>query len=149
MSTTSHLQNLNKISLLSQVLIPLTWLIFLVNAALIIYYFSDFPTWTFGDYFQINGFSIVIWTVVGFFSGIVQMYATNYMKGFKKKQSFLLYCLAFSFSVMFFVISNNVILLLAFWLFMGLIMSKLIGIDSEWKEAKQASSFARKNYIGH
>lgn len=133
---------------MSQVLIPLTWLIFLVNAALIIYYFSDFPTWTFGDYFQINGFSIVIWTVVGFFSGIVQMYATNYMKGFKKKQSFLLYCLAFSFSVMFFVISNNVILLLAFWLFMGLIMSKLIGIDSEWKEAKQASSFARKNYIG-
>lgn len=147
MSTSSHLENLNKNTLLSQFLIPFTWFMFLGNAALIVYYFSDFPTWTIGNLFQINGFSIVIWTVVGFFSGIVQMYATNYMKGFKKKQSFLLYCLAFSFAVMLFVISNNVILLVVFWLLMGLIMSKLIGIDSEWKEAKQASIFARKNYV--
>ncbi|WP_231928742.1 proton-conducting transporter membrane subunit [Formosa sp. Hel1_31_208] len=126
----------------------MTWLIFLVNATLIVYYFSDFPSWNFGNLFQINGFSIVIWTVVAFFSAIVQMYATNYMKGFKKKQSFLLYCLGFSFSVMLFVISNNVFLLVFFWLLMGLIMSKLIGIDSEWKEAQHAAKFARLNYIG-
>ncbi|WP_296317086.1 proton-conducting transporter membrane subunit [Winogradskyella sp. UBA3174] len=112
-----------------------------------VYYFSAFPSWSIGDFFQINGFSIVIWTVVTFFSAIVQMYATNYMKGFKKKQSFLLYCLAFSFSVMLFVISNNIILIVLFWLLMGLIMSKLIGIDSEWKEAQHASKFARLNYV--
>ena len=148
MSATNHLEQLNSKSLLSKVLIPLTWLIFLCNAALIVYYFSDFPSWSVGDLFQINGFSIVIWTVVAFFSAIVQMYATNYMKGFKKKQSFLLYCLAFSFSVMLFVISNNVILMVVFWLLMGLIMSRLIGIDSEWKEAQHASRFARLNYLG-
>jgi len=148
MSTTNHIENLNKKSFLSQFLIPLTWLIFLANAALIVYYFADFPTWSVGDLFQINGFSIVIWTVVAFFSAIVQMYATNYMKGFKKKQSFLLLCLAFSFSVMGFVISNNVILMVLFWLLMGLIMAKLIGIDSEWKEAQHASKFARLNYFG-
>jgi len=148
MSATSHLENLNKNSPLSQFLIPFTWLIFLGNAALIVYYFSDFPNWSVGDLFQINGFSIVIWTVVAFFSAIVQMYATNYMKGFKKKQSFLLLCLAFSFSVMGFVISNNVILMVFFWLLMGLIMAKLIGIDSEWKEAQHASKFARLNYLG-
>jgi NAD(P)H-quinone oxidoreductase subunit 5 len=148
MSATSHLENLNKKSLLSQILIPLTWLMFLGNAALIVYYSSDFPSWTFGELFQINGFSIVIWTVVTFFSAIVQMYATNYMKGFKKKPSFLLYCLAFSFAVMGFVISNHIILMIAFWLIMGLIMAKLIGIDSEWKEAQNASKFARLNYIG-
>jgi NAD(P)H-quinone oxidoreductase subunit 5 len=148
MSTTKHLEQLNKKSLLSKILIPLTWLIFLGNATLIIYYFSDFPTWSFGNVFQISGFSIVIWTVVAFFSAIVQMYATNYMKGFKKKQSFLLYCLAFSFSVMLFVISNNIFLLVFFWLLMGIIMSKLIGIDSEWKEAQHASKFARLNYVG-
>jgi NAD(P)H-quinone oxidoreductase subunit 5 len=112
------------------------------------YYFSDFPTWNFGELFQINGFSIVIWSVVTFFSAIVQMYATNYMKGFKRKPSFLLYCLAFSFSVMGFVISNNIFLLVLFWLLMGLIMGQLIGIDSEWKEAQHASKFARLNYIG-
>lgn len=148
MTATSHLENLNKPSLLSQVLIPLTWFMFLGNLALIIYYFFDFPTWSFGDLFQINGFSIVIWAVVSFFSAIVQMYSTNYMKGFKRKKSFLLYCLAFSFSVMLFVVANNVILLVSFWLLMGLIMSKLIGIDSEWKEARHASQFARLNYFG-
>ena len=148
MSATSHLENLNKNSLLSQFLIPFTWLMFLASAALMVYYFSDFPSWSVGGLFQINGFSIVIWTVVAFFSAIVQMYATNYMKGFKKKQSFLLNCLAFSFSVMAFVISNNIILMVFFWLLMGLIMAQLIGIDSEWKEAQHASRFARLNYVG-
>jgi NAD(P)H-quinone oxidoreductase subunit 5 len=148
MSTTNHLEQLNSKSLLSKILIPLTWFIFLANAALLVFYFSEFPTWSFGDFFHINGFSILIWSVVAFFSAIVQMYATNYMKGFKKKQSFLLYCLAFSFSVMLFVISNNIFLLVFFWLLMGIIMSKLIGIDSEWKEAEHASKFARLNYVG-
>lgn len=148
MSTTNHLEQLNSKSLLSKILIPLTWFIFLGNASLLVFYFSEFPTWSFGDFFHINGFSILIWSVVAFFSAIVQMYATNYMKGFKKKQSFLLYCLAFSFSVMLFVISNNIFLLVLFWLLMGIIMSKLIGIDSEWKEAEHASKFARLNYVG-
>lgn len=148
MSTTNHLENLNKNSPLSQFLIPFTWILFIGSLAVMGYYFSDFPSWSIGDLFQINGFSIVIWTVVTFFSAIVQMYATNYMKGFKRKQSFLLYCLAFSFSVMLFVISNNVILMVLFWLLMGLIMAKLIGIDSEWKEAHHASKFARLNYVG-
>jgi NAD(P)H-quinone oxidoreductase subunit 5 len=148
MSKTSHLENLNKNSPLSQFLIPFTWFLFLGSTFLMFYYFSDFPTWNFGELFQINGFSIVIWSVVTFFSAIVQMYATNYMKGFKRKPSFLLYCLAFSFSVMGFVISNNVFLLVLFWLLMGLIMAQLIGINSEWKEAQHASKFARLNYIG-
>jgi NAD(P)H-quinone oxidoreductase subunit 5 len=147
MPITNHLENLNKSSPLSQFLIPLTWLMFLGSTALMVYYFVDFPTWSVGDLFQINGFSIVIWTVVAFFSAIVQMYATNYMKGFKNKRSFLLYCLAFSFSVMLFVISNNIILMVFFWLLMGLIMAQLIGIDSEWKEAQHASKFARLNYV--
>lgn len=147
-SSTPHLENLNKKSLLSQILIPFTWVLFLGNLGMLIFYFSEFPSWSFGEFFQINGFSIVIWTVVAFFSAIVQMYSTNYMKGFKRKSSFLLYCLAFSFAVMLFVIANNVILMVLFWLLMGLIMSKLIGIDSEWKEAKEASKFARLNYLG-
>ena len=148
MSVHNHLENLNKNSPLSQFLIPFTWLLFIGSAGVMVYYFSDFPSWSIGDLFEINGFSIVIWTVVAFFSAIVQMYATNYMKGFKRKQSFLLYCLAFSFSVMLFVISINVILMVFFWLLMGLIMANLIGIDSEWKEAQHASKFARLNYMG-
>lgn len=148
MSTTKHLESLNKKSLLSQFLIPFTWLLFIGSTAVMVYNFSNFPTWTFGDYFQINGFSILLWSVVSFFSAIVQMYATNYMKGFKRKRSFLLYCIAFSFAVMAFVIAIHIVLMVLFWLLMGLIMAKLIGINSEWKEAQYASNFARLNYLG-
>ncbi|MDG1728789.1 MAG: proton-conducting transporter membrane subunit [Algibacter sp.] len=144
----NHLSQLNSKSLLSKILIPLTWGMFLINAYLLIFYFSEFPSWTYENLIQINGFSIVIWTVVSFFTAIIQMYSSNYMKGFKKKKSFLLLCLAFSLSVMLFVISNHVVLLVLFWFLMGLIMSKLIGIDSDWKEAQHASKFARSNYFG-
>ncbi|MFT5848206.1 MAG: NAD(P)H-quinone oxidoreductase subunit 5 [Psychroserpens sp.] len=147
MTPTNHLEELNTKTLLSRILIPLTWLLFFGNVATLIYYYSDFPTWNYEDLFQINGFSIVIWTVVTFFSSVVQMYASNYMKGFKKKPKFLILCLAFSLFVMLFVIANNIILLVTFWLVMGLIMARLIGIDSEWKEAQHASKFARYNYI--
>ncbi|PQV45246.1 NAD(P)H-quinone oxidoreductase subunit 5 [Jejuia pallidilutea] len=142
------LDQLNKRSTLSKVLIPLTWFIFLLSAGLIVYYFSAFPSWRLGGWIHINGFSIVIYAVVSFFSGIVQMYSANYMKGFKYQNKFLLLCLAFSLSVMLFVVSNHVVLMVLFWFLMGAIMSKLIGIDSEWKEAKHASKFARTNYYG-
>lgn len=147
MSTTNTLEQLNSKSLLSKILIPLTWLLFLANVALISYYYAEFPSWNYSNLFHINGFSIVIWTVVLFFSGIVQMYGANYMKGFKKQNSFLLLCSAFSLAVMLFVISNHVVLMIAFWFLMGIIMAKLIGIDSDWKEAQHASSFARNNYL--
>lgn len=145
---TNPLDYLNQRSTLSKVLIPLTWFVFLLNAGLLVYYFSDFPTWNYAGWIHINGFSIVICAVVSFFSGIVQMYSANYMKGFKKEKQFLLLCLAFSLSVMGFVIANHVVLMVLFWFLMGLIMSKLIGIDSEWKEAQHASKFARTNYFG-
>ena len=144
---TNHLSQLNQRSWVSKILIPFTWMMFLANASLLIFYFSEFPSWSFENWIHINGFSIVIWTVVSFFTAIVQMYSSSYMKGFKKKHTFLFLCLAFSLSVMLFVISNHVVLLVVFWFLMGLIMSKLIGIDSDWKEAQHASKFARTNYF--
>lgn len=148
MTTMLHLDRLNKTSTLSKVLIFFIWLLFLGNAALLIFYFSEFPKWSVGTFFEINGFSILICTVVSFFSGIVQMYTANYMKGFKRKPAFSLLCFAFSLTVMLFVISNNVLLFVFFWMLMGLIMAQLIGIDKAWKEAQHASNFARTNYIG-
>lgn len=148
MSITNQLQALNKTSALSKFLIAFTWIIFLGNASLLVYYFSDFPSWEMGSIFKINGFSIVIWAVVSFFSGIIQTYAANYMKGFKKQNKFLILSLAFSLSVMLFVIANHILLFVVCWLLMGLIMAQLIGINSEWDEAKHASKFARKNYVG-
>ena len=132
---------------ISKILIPFTWLVFLSCLSYIIYFFPNLPQRQFSDVFEINGLTIVIWTVVAFFSAIIQTYAASYMKGFKKQTSFLLSCLLFSASVMLFVASNHIALLLCFWLVMGVIMSKLIGINKEWQEAKEASSYALKHYI--
>jgi NAD(P)H-quinone oxidoreductase subunit 5 len=132
---------------ISKYLIPLVWSMFIINTLFLIYYYPNIPKLQIGNLFEINGFSLVIWTVVTFFSAIVQTYSTRYMKGFKKLTSFLSLCLAFTFAVLIFVVSNHIALLLFFWFLMGIIMSKLIGVNTDWNEANEASLFARKNYL--
>lgn len=141
-TTSSH-----GLPLISKYLIPFSWLVFLTSLSYLIYFSINLPLIKIGEAFEINGLSIVIWTVVTFFSAIVQTFAANYMKGFKRQNSFLLLCLLFSISVMLFVASNHIALLILFWLCMGVIMSKLIGINTSWKEANEASIYTLKHYV--
>ena len=104
----------------------LVWLLFLVNIAAVIYFYPHVPSFKIGSMIRVNGFSIIIATVITFFSGIVHSYALDYMKGFKKYNLFMFLCFGFTLAVIFLVIANNVFLLLIAWLFMGLIMAKLI-----------------------
>ncbi len=131
----------------SKILIPLLWLLFLADCSYIFMYAPNLPVWQFGSWVEINGLSIIIWTVVAFFSAIIQKYSSNYLKGFKHQNRFSYISFGFTLSVMAFVIANNIFLLLIFWFLMGFTMSLLIGIEREWKEAKHAASLALKNYI--
>jgi NAD(P)H-quinone oxidoreductase subunit 5 len=54
--------------------------------------------------------------LVTFFSAIISSYGKNYLKGFEYHSKFLLLCLGFTFSIMFFVMSNHVALLVSTWL---------------------------------
>jgi NAD(P)H-quinone oxidoreductase subunit 5 len=123
------------------------WLLFIGNFAYLILNFFTMPSWTFGDILKINGFTILIWTNVTFFSAIVSTYAKSYLKGFKYHTKFMILCLGFTLSVMLLVMSNNVILLLFSWLIMGILMSHLIGIDKTWGEAREASKFTQKYFL--
>jgi NAD(P)H-quinone oxidoreductase subunit 5 len=131
----------------SKILIPLWWLLFLAHIGYLIRFAPNLPVWQVGEWIEINGLSIVISTIVLFFSAVIQTYATNYLKGFKHSNRFMWVSFTFTFSVIAFVIANHVLLLLAFWFLMGFSMSLLIGIHNEWKEARHAASFARKNYF--
>ncbi|MBJ7880927.1 proton-conducting transporter transmembrane domain-containing protein [Gelidibacter salicanalis] len=131
----------------SKTLIPLMWFLFLANCGYLLMYAPNLPIWQLGKWIEINGLSIIIWMIVSFFSAIIQTYSSNYLKGFKHQNRFTYISFGFTLSVMAFVIANHVFLLLGFWFLMGMTMSLLIGIHSEWKEAKHAASFARKNYI--
>jgi NAD(P)H-quinone oxidoreductase subunit 5 len=125
----------------------LLWLLFIGNLTYLIYNFPNVPEWYYGNVLKINGFTVLIWTLVTFFSAIISSYGKNYLKGFEYHSKFSLLCLGFTFSIMVFVMANHVALLLTMWLLMGLFMSQLIGVDSRWGEAREASKFALKYFV--
>lgn len=139
----SSIQNLA----LSKFVIVLLWLLFAGNLVYLILNFMNIPEWNFGSVFRINGFTILIWTTVTFFSAIVASYAGNYLKGFRFHSRFMALCLGFTLSVMLLVMSNHIILFILSWLIMGIFMSQLIGIDKTWGEAREASRFTQKYFL--
>ena len=123
------------------------WLLFAGNILYLIINFNEMPQWFLGSLFRINGFTILIWTTVTFFSAIVSSYASSYLKGFRFYSRFMKLCVGFTLSVMLLVISNHVVLVLFSWFIMGVLMSQLIGIDKTWGEAREASKFTRKYFL--
>jgi NAD(P)H-quinone oxidoreductase subunit 5 len=155
MTSTIQRQHLNtstestqdQVPLIAKLSIPLLWILFAVFVGLLCYYTLYTPTWNFGTAFRITSFTLLIGVVVTFFSAIVSTYAHNYLKGFKFHQKFTLLSLGFTCSVLLFVMSNHVLALIGFWFAMGFFMSRLIGVNSDWGEAKAAAKFAQKNFL--
>ena len=101
-----------------------------------------------GGLFRFNNFSCLIWAVVTFFSAIVSGYSAKYLQGFKHRGRFIALMLGFTFSVMLFVASEHIGLLLLSWFAMGYFMANLIGADRDWGEAKEAAKYAQKWFLG-
>lgn len=131
----------------SKLIIIFLWLLFAGNLTYLTLNFNAMPNWNFGSLLRINGFSLLIWTTVTFFSAIINTYANKYLKGFKYHTRFMILSLGFTFSVLLLVISNHVSLLILSWLLMGVFMSKLIGIDKSWGEGIEASKYAQKYFF--
>lgn len=131
----------------SSVVTIVLWAVFVVNLVYLSLNFNSISEWNFGNLFRINGFTLLIWTTVTFFSAIVCSYAKNYLKGFRFHSEFMLLCLGFTVTVMLLVMSNHVIILLVSWLLMGIFMSRLIGIDKTWGEAREASKFTQNYFL--
>jgi NAD(P)H-quinone oxidoreductase subunit 5 len=136
-----------KKSILPKAIISLLWLLFIGNLGYLILHFSAMPVWTFGDLFRINGFTLLIWTTVTFFSAIVSSYAGNYLTGFKFRSRFMILCLSFTLSVMLLVMANHIGILIFSWFIMGVFMSQLIGIDRNWGEAREAAKFTQRYFL--
>ena len=123
------------------------WLLFAANVICLVYFFPNVPEWRYGNVLRVNGFTLLIWTTVTFFGALVSAYAGNYLKGFRYHSKFMLLCLGFTVSVMLFVVSDHVAPLLLSWLVMGIFMSRLIGVDTQWGEAQEASKFSQKYFL--
>lgn len=132
---------------LSKIIRSLFWTMFLVTVGTLAIYYPTIPEWTFGNVLKINGFTLLIWATVTFFSALISSYSHNYLNGFKFQTKFMLLCVAFTFSVMFFVMSNHILMLTASWMLMGFFMSRLIGVDADWGEAREASKFTLRYFV--
>lgn len=130
-----------------KIITSLFWLLFLANSFVLVFNYPEVPNWNFFGLFKISGFTLIIWTLVTFFGALLGSYGKNYLKGFKYHSKFSLLCLGFTISIMIFVMSNNIVLLVLTWLLMGFFMSKIIGVDSDWGEAREASKFALKYFV--
>lgn len=122
------------------------WLLFLGNICFLALNYEKTQWINFGIV-QINRFTILIWTIVSFFAAVILSYSRRYLRGFTYHGSFVLLTLGFTASVMLFVASNHILLLLSSWLAMGYFMSRLIGSDKDWGEAREASKFAQKYFL--
>lgn len=134
-------------SLVASIVSAILWLMFVGNLSYLVLHFSSMPEWTFQSAFRINGFTVLIWTTVTFFSAIVSSYAGNYLTGFRYHSRFMILCLAFTLSVMLLVMSNHIGLLIFSWMLMGIFMSQLIGIDKTWGEAREALKFTQQYFL--
>jgi NAD(P)H-quinone oxidoreductase subunit 5 len=123
------------------------WLMFISNLGYIVLNVPNMPSWEYGNILRINGFTILIWTVVTFFSALIASYGKNYLKGFQYHNKFSVLCFGFTLSIVTFVMSNHISLLLITWLLMSIFMSRIIGVDSNWGEAREASKFALKYFV--
>ena len=127
-----------------------TYFLWLMFTGIMVYLFGfnlDTPKYLIQDYIRIDKFAILIWAVVTFFSAIVSSYSENYLKGFEHHSKFVMLSLGFTFSVMLLVISNHISLFILSWLIMGIFMAKLIGVNSKWEDAKQASKFTQNYFL--
>ena len=123
------------------------WSLFAGTMAYLLGFLPDNPSYFFGGYFQIHGFSMVIWAMVTFFSAIISTYSENYLQGFAFHRKFVVLSFGFTLSVMLLVISNHIIPFIFSWFLMGVFMSKLIGVNANWTEAREASKFTQKYFL--
>ncbi len=134
-------------NLLSNIVTPFLWLLFLSSLSIIVLSYPNFEEITFGPYIRINGFTLLLCTVVAFFSAVISTFESRYLSGFAYHNAFKLFSLGFTLSVILFVMANHIALFISAWFLMGFFISRLIGINKDWAEAKNAARFAQLNFL--
>ncbi|WP_380679493.1 proton-conducting transporter membrane subunit [Salinigranum sp. GCM10025319] len=103
--------------------------------------------WEIAGVVAIDGLTVLLWAVVTFFSGIVHSYSRRYMAGDAHETDFFVTVFGFTVAVMGLVAADHIALFGLLWLSMGLLMAKLIGIVSGWKQARAAGAVARWYFL--
>ncbi|WGK65511.1 proton-conducting transporter transmembrane domain-containing protein [Croceiramulus getboli] len=131
----------------SSVVETLLWIVFIINLFLLgIVWVNPIDTQP-DSWIRLSTFTVLIWTVVSFFGAAISSFAKKYLDGFKRQSAFFSFLLGFTLSVMLLVLSNHLLLFIGCWGLMGFFMSRLIGIQSQWGEARAAERFTRRYFV--
>ncbi|WP_257299242.1 proton-conducting transporter membrane subunit [Haloarchaeobius sp. FL176] len=103
--------------------------------------------WELAGVVAVDGLTVVLWTAVTFFGGIVHSYARRYMAGNETIDRFFGRVFAFTLVVLLLVAADSLVLFWLAWLAMGLLMADLIGHVEGWPQARAAGALARRYFL--
>ncbi|WP_256295948.1 proton-conducting transporter transmembrane domain-containing protein [Haloarchaeobius salinus] len=103
--------------------------------------------WELPGLVAVDGLTVVLWTAVTFFGGIVHSYARRYMAGSRTIDRFFGRVFAFTLVVLVLVAADSLVLFWLAWLAMGLVMADLIGHVEGWAQARAAGALAQRYFL--
>ncbi len=93
---------------------------------------------------RLDSLTIIMFLMVTLCAGCIHVFSIGYMKGDSRFSRFFAYLSLFCFSMLGLVVSNNLLLIFAFWELVGICSYLLIGF---WFEKKSASDAAIKAFV--
>ncbi|ESS05487.1 MAG: NADH:ubiquinone oxidoreductase subunit 5 (chain L)/multisubunit Na+/H+ antiporter, MnhA subunit [uncultured archaeon A07HB70] len=121
----------------------LVWLLWVASLGVLAVWFHRGEGWAPAGMVVVDGLTVVMWTTVTFFSGVVHSYSRRYMAGDRAVDRFFGRVFAFTLAVMLLVAADGLVVFGAAWLAMGLVMSGLIGHGGD-RAARAAAALARR-----
>ncbi|MFB6075247.1 MAG: proton-conducting transporter membrane subunit [Haloarculaceae archaeon] len=134
-------------SRLPAVLTRVVWFLWLASVGALAVHLASGETWALGGIVAVDGFTVVMWVAVTFFSGIVHSYSRRYMAGNRTIDRFFGRVFGFTLAVMVLVAADSLVLFALAWLAMGLLMADLIGHAEGWPQAQAAGAYARRYFL--
>ncbi|ERG87936.1 MAG: hypothetical protein J07HX5_00077, partial [halophilic archaeon J07HX5] len=128
------------------ILTRLAWGLWLLSLAAVTGRLWAGEPWRLGEVFVVDGLTVVLWTTVTFFSGIVHSYARRYLSGTDGRRRFFRRVFAFTLVVMVLVAANALVVFVGAWLVMGLVMARLIG-HADFPQATAAAQVSRRYFL--
>jgi len=125
----------------------LVWLLWLGTLGVAVARVGAAEPWGVPGLVVVDGLTVLLWTLVTFFSGIVHSYSRRYLAGTPGQSRFFRRVFGFTLVVGVLAAADHAVLFGLAWLAMGLVMADLIGHVRGWPQARAAGRVARRYFL--
>ncbi|MFC7228568.1 oxidoreductase [Salinirubellus salinus] len=134
-------------SLVPAVLTRVVWGLWLLSLVAVAARLTGGGRWEVPGVFAVDGLTLLMWSVVTFFAGVVLSYSRRYLAGDRHETRFFVRVGAFTLAVLVLVAADHLLLFLGAWVAMGLVMAGLVGHVADWEQAQAARRLARNYFL--